>query len=1220
MKPRLPFYERIATRLDEQQKKAIDSDCNTVVSAGAGSGKTTVLSYRYLRLLYEEKADVSSILTLTFTRKAAAEMYERIHTHLLAHKDDPVIQKQLSKFDQAHISTLDAFCAQIVRSGAVYYGIPSDFTQDDETCRTLAEDTALEVMLEEGDHPGLIACIELFSFDRVLQDLLIPLASQHMIPFQLEGNYIEAETQLAHLHRELSMHQRELQSIAGLILELPAGSSATIKNARQSMIQCIEVIFPAALEGHFEEALKGLESLPAWNSPRKNAKQEELKILRDVAQAWKYHLSMYTLLVASLAQAETCRAIASFLELFRTRYIRKKRAAGVLTFSDVSNLAIDILIKQKDIRDYYKQAFRYIMIDEFQDNDIRQKQLLYLLAEKSDCFCEGIPSPEQLEQDKLFFVGDEKQSIYKFRGADVSVFKALKGELEAYGGTSLILETNYRSEPGLIEFFNGLFPSIMMPSAEPFEATFQPLGYRAPVPGLEPQIQLFIGDSELPAGEASGEVPRESESQDKNNGQDASESQGENSGEEEEYLRSVESEAWFLARKILAYTRGETRQLEQQGQPLWIKGTDGNVRLPEFKDFAILLRSTSNQIVYEKALRATGIPYQVQSARALFLEAPVNDIYQLLQLVVYPQDRHAYAGYLRSPFGNISDETFLRLMLHPAKEPFSMSLKELDLEEDDPEAVRLRQLAILYEKTSHMADCVPITTLLRFIWYEAGYRLLLLKKPEYQMYLEYYAYLHAIAARFDARGEALAGFLDFLRVRLGNNEKVPELELLQEQNEGVQIMTIHKSKGLEFPIVILANAGNTGANTQEPLFYFPENPLSAVGAYAEAGSGPTVKFLQARKVLFDSGTDEAKPKQGNAANYFYARDYLRNKAKETAELKRLLYVGMTRAESHLIISGVRTAKNRGEGSETKNLLSMVLQAAGIDDSQLAALHGGDSSQIYQKQGITLEAIPALTEEDIRKQREHLAAVHDIGTVLQTFLQLPGREYFPRRKLFSATELQELEQLQLHSGNTGEASAAPGFQSAPGEDSFTYLPSLEADSLIGEYSREFGTYCHKIIENCISSEIFAAAGMPNQAEAYLEVLDSLVLPSISFGAFSESQEQILQKDAKMLAGNFFQSTFWSELILEPSLVCESEVPFIFKRDDGILVRGDIDLLAAGKEWARVIDFKTDKVFAPEQYRCQVTSYLEAAEALLELPVEAFVFYLRSKGNHIWHIKK
>ncbi|MDD3059139.1 MAG: UvrD-helicase domain-containing protein, partial [Sphaerochaeta sp.] len=440
------FEELLAqqgTRLDADQKAAVYADENCIVSAGAGSGKTTVLSYRFLRLVLEGKATANEILTLTFTRKAAREMHQRIHRLLLCAKDDPRIAAQLAKFDQAPISTLDSFCSSIVRSSSVSYGIAQDFAIDDEQNLANARQCAVRLLDDPNRSEGAKLISTLYSPEDLVDSVLVPLLTQHYyLPQQVAD-----DAQQRILEAVRARYDQLMGPFQTLLLRYSSltDSAKTVQGVKEDAAVLLDGLASAATD---EDVFSVLASPMGFR--RKSAgKSEDLLYIKDTYDSYLGMRRLLCLALAVLTGKQQLADIIAFVKELVAAYQMEKRKSGILTFSDVSSLAVEILKENKALRRYFKQQFRYIMIDEFQDNNEQQKELLYLLAERLDREGEGVPKASDLEQDKLFFVGDEKQSIYRFRGSDVRVFKRLAGELKAIGGKSLELATNYRSEPAL---------------------------------------------------------------------------------------------------------------------------------------------------------------------------------------------------------------------------------------------------------------------------------------------------------------------------------------------------------------------------------------------------------------------------------------------------------------------------------------------------------------------------------------------------------------------------------------------------------------------------------------------------------------------------------------------------------------------------------------------------------------------------------------------------
>ncbi len=483
---RPPAY---AAGLDEQQLAAVMCDPNAVVTAGAGSGKTTVLTARYLRMVIEKRYSVGELLTLTFTRKAATEMYDRIYRKLAEFGRDPFVAEQIAAFDSARIGTLDSFCAEVARNGGGAYGVPPTFRYDEREIARLARRTAVAFVIEKRGDPTMSRLVSTLGFTRVTDELFGRLAREFVT--------VASRVDLLELFKSqvliLTARHRDgvdrLHTMLDAIFALEPVVNA-IKTAHESILKVRDTL-KRAQPVDPTITLDALRMLGALNA--RTGRSEALEVAE-----YKEHLATVRALSASLTGVcETIIELPYLENVFRLadefadRVVAERRIQSLVTYQDVLALAVTILTENHALRRFYKKRFRHIMIDEFQDNNEMQKKLLFLLAEKTDRERDGVPGPGELESGKLFFVGDEKQSIYLFRGADVSVFKALSSELTAAGGRSITLPTNYRSRPELVAFFNTLFTRVMAQADAPFEAVFTELR-----PGrtrsVDPKIERLI--------------------------------------------------------------------------------------------------------------------------------------------------------------------------------------------------------------------------------------------------------------------------------------------------------------------------------------------------------------------------------------------------------------------------------------------------------------------------------------------------------------------------------------------------------------------------------------------------------------------------------------------------------------------------------------------------------------------------------------------------------
>ncbi len=1082
--------------LDTYQQEAVNCSLNAVVSAGAGSGKTTVLSQRFLRLITDEHADVSEILTLTFTRKAASEMYERIYNLLLKNLDNKYAAAAVDSFDKASISTLDSFCARIARDCSPLFGIPSSFITDETAVKKLVLDTSLDFILSNSSNQYLSEFIYMNGFERVWKEFFADISMNYLSigspkdfkqMFQLQMHTAETEverlrTAINELVSEILSVSSEMPSIINFQKEISGFSADDIEELKKNM---------------------GLLNL---KKPGGSSKKPEVLRVKEIIDELKLHVKNAALLIDALDKRELLSGLFELTASFQEELFSRMRASGVLGFNDVLTIAVSGLRRDKELRKYYKGLFRYIMIDEFQDNNELQKELLYLLAEREGNESEEVPAASDLSPDKLFFVGDDKQSIYRFRGADVSVFKELSGEIEKAGGRSISLRCNYRSEPGLIDFFNKVFSHVMHDSSEGYQAGFSPLESRSPHLKSAPEIKLLY-------------KPYDEEKDDA-------------------YLSSDEAEAYAISDYIID-ARGRLDIAE-----------GGGCRKADFSDFVILFRSGTNQKMYEKVFRAREIPYRVHSVRSLFQEAPVNDIYNLLQICMYPEDRAASAAFLRSPLISLSDASVIKILLSN-KPVFSEGCEELCADDADLEKYRIARG--LYDEISAGIDREPIARLISRIWYGSGYQYLVLSDLSLHGYLEYYDYFREFAVKADNSMMSMAEFLDSVRENLGEYKKIDDLRIMGYSAGGVEMMPVHQSKGLEFPVVIIANAGNTGLNDLG----------GSSPSYISEQYGLTFNLLN------DSGRQ----------NYFYSCGKEENKKREEAELRRLLYVALTRAQNHLVISGCHGKNNR---SGERSLLNMFI----------SAFDWGDNADPFECVNLKpyIKEIPNIKWEDSVQQSGKPA---DIEVAGGCYSEASVLEYTLRTKEWSATALnREMNDLKHGNGN---------FEMEGIRELSRMDDNVEKILSDKDLQAEFGTYCHRLIELVLKDE----RGRSPKDFALNPEENSMFFKNIT-----DKEHKTLCLAGAELADVFLDSDLWKEV--KSSVSFESELAFtsVIEHDgEDVFVNGIMDLVFETEKEVRIIDFKTDQRIIPGEYNKQMEIYIEAASELYSKPASCSLFYLR-----------
>jgi ATP-dependent exoDNAse (exonuclease V) beta subunit len=1106
---------------NDKQLAAIECLDNCVVGAGAGSGKTMVLSSRFLRLVMDGLADCDQILTLTFTKKAASEMYQRIHGNLLTYRDkNSDLPRQIAMFPKATISTIDSFCAQIVRQDCSRYGLPKDFTMDDDITKNNAIHCIENLIETDTMMPGFQYLSKAYSPDDLVDKLLIPIANQCLF-MPLE---IDTEILMKNLNRIVDEGYQELveklSTVVKSIIDVPTKElTKTQKELVKQFIVLSELV---------EDDRSSLEDIASCVASIKfrmpSGKKDSAVILKEYCTEFR-DIQPEFVTFASMKAGNNSREIFDAIKVLKDNIFQEKRRTGVLTFSDVANLSVDILKTNKEVRTFMKKKFRYIMIDEFQDNNELQKDLLFLLSEKYDQFNEGIPTLNQIEKQKLFFVGDEKQSIYRFRGADVSVFKSLADEIVESGGQKLSLETNYRSEPDLIKFFNNIFPTIMENEGEPYEAKFEELGYKPASKDVKPKIKALIKQYYK---------------------DEMLENPDEEAGE------SFSSEAVAVANEIAKALYTDAYLLK-----------DG--KRPTVNDIAILMEKKSGQMYYEKALRSKDIPYVILDNKSLTQEALTNDIYCILQLLIFPKDKISLAATLRGPFAKLSDDAIFYILHSKCDERFSVD-EDVELNEDD--LMKLECFKDTFRTLEKKAKSSTNSELLDYLFYEAGLRYYYVSEPAYQSYLSSYDYLYRYARGCD--NKSLSSFLDLIRPQLGQISQLNETLILQEESDGVKIMTIHKSKGLEFPLVFICCMGSSPMSKQS-------------------------MFLQKDDVPYTRNYKE----NGSYKNFIQELLSERDKKELLAEKKRVLYVAMTRAETHLVLVGTFNKQNRNisqDPQKNNNLLLMSLYGAKVEWTE------DDSAGRFVS---TLEKEPRLECEEI-----------PLVSTKQLFTDV-DKTYMKNRDTYKKSVAFYDNPLVTYNSEPYTIAVTKLFGHKD-DGAFNYrkgnrLSSIECDTLLEKYSEEypsiyadFGTLCHSFVEE----------GILHNDEPKMESVLKSDSPLLKL---SEAEQKLFIESARIFKDNFINSKFYESKVLGKEIRCEvgffSRVEY---KGKNVVAEGFIDLLIKDEDNNYlVVDFKTDTIKNPVIHETQLSTYKKVVQQMYpSSTVKCALAYLRSPDDEYY----
>lgn len=1192
--------------LNQEQQAAVTCNINTVTTAGAGAGKTFVLARRYSYLVCIKKYKVSEILTLTFTRKATAEMYSRIYKTLVEIADrfeSPEARQAVADFHGARIQTLDSYCSSIIKNSVNHYGIKPDFAIDDQQAKSMARQQALPFVLNHRHNPTIqrMATTTFSRLDTLAEELFAQTITNYSslanpIPFsqQLENQlrfaaqeFLTKAQQLEDKVLELEAIIRDLDKISGTFLPkliaalglyrkldwdfsfLSAWETETglqqeiLPNQKETLVQ-----FCAAAKKISGLNLQGQKADKPWPAI--------IKFLRESVQPALNSLANFLCLKQDVLQ------VAALLDEFQQQYNKSKRQAGILTFTDAAQLALEILRNQKEVRQAEKECYKAIMIDEFQDDNQLQKELLYFLAEKADCHNTPSVPVEDLDSGKLFFVGDEKQSIYKFRGADVSVIRKLAKELgngdstpssqEQTGGT-LSLSYNYRSHPTLIAAFNAIFGGL----------PYGPEGQGH----LYPQA-IFMPDEETtPEHEATYRKVLAGKKLKNESQQDATrhrvhlclyrkpeEAALPETISTEDLLPDDHCEAFFVAKKI--------KELVQQG------------RNPS--DIAILFATTTKQHLYEKYLKLQSIPYTAESTVGFFQDAPTNDLLSFLTLCLYPSNQTAYSTLLRSPLVGISSQSLEQLLAKSQKDTTDQGSPQIFNQEDsqllatEEERQAFSQACQTYHQLAQQALTMPIAQLVSHLWYNLGYRYKILEQEQALQYAPLYDKFFHLAAKADASGTSLATFVQSLQDQVDNQGKFDDIDIPLEQKRGVQLMTIHKSKGLEFPVVFLVNSNGRPKSNKNDASVFPHSHW-----------GITLNLPTLPQ--FAGGTSKS--------NFFYQDAQEEDTQKDRAELRRVLYVALTRAEDEVYITacpGSLDEDNPGklklsESSNTmfKLLVPQINCNATLEEKIILEPHSPFDAEwipFVTQQDVEVLKISDPQQQDIEEEPVHTSSPWHLAQTVAPLYQgeaiLPVEEANPYRSPshLAPKSPEYWQEPDTNSSPEKTPTTSKEENQAYGEIAQLVTSTTKADGNPAFTYADFGSCAHLYLEAALNNH------QPTIPTRYLQHL-------------CPAHQQKLHQLCSTMTANFLSSPT-GEAVKQASW---RKTEFTFKlRLEGFIINGSMDLIYQNQQGQlHIVDYKTDQQQQPELYYPQQAAYRKAAAAIFCVPEDTItcsLYYLRT----------
>jgi ATP-dependent exoDNAse (exonuclease V) beta subunit len=1004
-----------------EQEAAIEAGGVVFVSAGAGTGKTTVLVERFAKAVCERGFDVDSLLVITYTEKAAGELRDRIRARLAA-LGRPELAREL---DGAWISTIHGFCHRLLRAHPFAAGIDPRFrVLDDSQARVLqseAFDEALMGFCGDGDpeRTGLLATYGSRALRRMLTGVYETLRSA--------GRPLAVD-----LGERPGLDRRtdELREAARCL----ADDADAGETARATGERALEVLAERSLP----ERLLDLTELRARGE--RAATYEEAR--RAVEQA-----------ALDALAARDRDLLQELLERFADAYRAAKDRESALDFEDLQLLARDVLRDDETVREAESWRFRSIMVDEFQDTNRLQCEIVDLLAAGPD-------------EKELFFVGDEFQSIYGFRHADVEVFR----ERREQSAGVLALTQNYRSRPELLAAINHLFSADFGGGFQPLEAAG-----RFPDPVFETPVELLVTDKASYAGTG------------------------------------------------MHWRRAEARHIAERVRALVESGaaTAGEI--------VLLFAAGTDAEWYEQELRAAGLPTYRATGRGYFGQQQVVDLLAYLRLLHNRYDDEALVTVLASPLVGLSNDALVLLRRaaprRPLFQPFERGLPE-EFAEDDRRLCR----AFLqrYERLARLAPRLSLERLCERIVAEHDYDLAVLAQWDGRRRYANMRKLARLARSFEElRGPDVEGFVRFVREQETLGARELEAVAEEEGADAVRLLTIHSAKGLEFKVVVVADAGrDRTAPSPDEILCLPDGRFG---------------FRVA---------DPATGRRRGAFEYEAVREAGREQ--ERAERLRLYYVAMTRAIDRLIISGAIDPDKRADAATP---IGWVLGR--LDARELEA--AGEGPVEIERDGARLlvrverfrpeaGASPADAAGEASEDGQlALFAGGEFPPLPPPAPRLPELPVLPepplhqvRRLSYSALALFERCSYRYYAERIAGMRPADAAGSVPGQT--------------GLAATEVGDAVHRLLEEVD----LAAPAVPDVARVltwYPGATDEELARIRSFAAaYCESE---LAARVAALEG------------------AAAERPFAFEHDD-VLLHGRLDVFWRGRGRALVLDYKTNSL--------------------------------------------
>ncbi len=875
-----------------------------------GSGKTSVLVERIINKIIKDNIDIDKLLVVTFTNAAASEMRERIldaiYKKIEETPDNEHLQRQIVLLNKASICTIDSFCLDVIKNNFYEIDISPNFRIGDTAEIELLKQEVLEELFEEKyvredeDFITLIKTYTSYKDDTDLKDLILKIY-RYIQSNPFPNEWLNEKVEMFNL--EENLEKDFAKTVWGKIIleeinEDFIDAIFSLENVKKQLNKFQELDkFSRTIENDIEQLELVRDNMDSWDKVYNLTKQslfvkwpidrkvtlQEKDYAKNIRDSIKKKITkkIDKLLIFTSKEAnqdiydmyEILKKLENLILEFDKEFKKKKIEKNIVDFTDIEHFALDILLKEEngniiktDVAKKYQEKFIEIAIDEYQDSNLIQEYILTSISNGKN----------------IFTVGDVKQSIYKFRQARPELFLEkynkykLKKDKEDKDDLKIQLFKNFRSRKNVLDFTNIIFESIMSKDLGDInydKQEFLNLGanYEKSNENLKTEINIIdVSNKENEIQEDDEEGILDSEESN------------------EERIENVELEAKFVAKRIQQLINSKFQVYDVKKQ---------QYRDIKYKDIVVLLRSTKNiSSVYEKEINNLEMPVFSDTSAQYLDSIEIQTIISLLKIIDNPLQDIPLVAVMRSIIGGFTDNDLVQIRLTDKYDNFYTTLLKAKVNVDDALKIKIENFLGNLNIWREEQEYLSLDELIWKIYTDTGYYNYVGLMPNGSIRQANLKILFEKAKQYEtATFKGLFNFIKFIeRLSLSNGD-LSSAKLIGENEDVIRIMSIHKSKGLEFPIVFLSSTGKS--------FNFMDLNDNIL---LDQDIGIGVKYINYDKQIeYDTLSKAA----------------IRNKLliNTLSEEMRVLYVALTRAKEKIIITGTIN-NNEKENEKMKELV------------------------------------------------------------------------------------------------------------------------------------------------------------------------------------------------------------------------------------------------------------------------------------------------------------